>query len=37
MVLRIEFWHFPIMAPPRNAVGLLFRPERRRRFFPDLI
>jgi hypothetical protein len=32
MMPESEVWRFPIMAPPRNAVGLLFRPERRRSF-----
>jgi hypothetical protein len=34
MVLGIEFSCFPAMAPPRNAVGPLFWPERRRLFSP---
>jgi hypothetical protein len=32
-----EVWRFSIMAPSWNAVGLLFRPKRRRPAFPDLI
>jgi hypothetical protein len=37
MVLGIEFSRFLAMAPPRNAVGLLFQPERCRPVFPDSI
>jgi hypothetical protein len=37
MVLEIELSRFPAMALPRNTVGFLFRPEHRRRLFPDPI
>jgi hypothetical protein len=37
MVLGIELSRFPAMAPLQNVVGFLFRPEHRRRLFPDSI
>jgi hypothetical protein len=37
MVLGMELSRFSVMAPPQNTVGFLFRPERRRRLFPDPI
>jgi hypothetical protein len=37
MVLGIELSRFPAIAPPQNAVGFLFWPERRCRLFPDPI